>query len=65
MNGPILVDCECRGIERIDARVNARPRATVDVDGDAATIELPPAAGVLELYGFHDEERVVARREMV
>lgn len=64
-NGTARVTATTRNVTRIDAYVDARPRATFDIGADGShSVSVPGAAGggVLELRGFQDDKLVVATR---
>ena len=62
-NGSAQVTATTRHVTRIDAYVDKRPRATVDIAADGSHSFAVPGvagAGTLELRGFQDDELVVA-----
>lgn len=64
-NGSAQVTATTRHVTRIDAYVDKRPRATVDIAADGSHSFAVPGvagAGTLELRGFQDDELVVATR---
>lgn len=64
-NGSAQVTATTRNVTRIDAYVDSRPRATVDIAADGShSFAVSGVTGdtVLDLRGFQDDELVVATR---
>jgi hypothetical protein len=62
-SGTLTLDLEVRGLDRADLYLDDRPRASVDLTGPTATVNLENAAGaqVARVEGFSDGELVAAR----
>jgi C-terminal processing protease CtpA/Prc len=63
-NGKVAVKVEAENLTRLDATVNGRPLASLDVEDGEASFEVPGAADgrVLEVKGFDGDRFAACRR---
>jgi hypothetical protein len=61
--GTLTVALEVSGLDRADLYLDGRPRASVDLAGGTATVNLEDAAdaGAVRVEGFSNRELVAAR----